>query len=144
MFIPISPNINWMVSTNWPRTRQIFKPYFHQVHLSATSSDVGNDPNFFNRHLVGGAGILTCSHWASKVSGSSTDTSGNGTYTITTIQGKGNKFISFIAAYIAVQKGSDIGVESLYAQQYTIYKRSCIRAGRTPDYSFCPRRDAIR
>jgi hypothetical protein len=37
-----------------------------------------------------------------------------------TIQGKGNKFISFLAAYIAVKKGSDIGVESLYAQQYTI------------------------
>jgi hypothetical protein len=88
--------------------------------LTVTSSDIGKDPNFFNRHLVGGAGILTFGHWVSKVSGSSNDTSGNGTYKIMTIQGKGNKFISFLAAYIAVKKGSDIGVESLYAQQYTI------------------------
>jgi len=107
MFIPISPNINWMESTKWPRTHQIIKPHFHQVHLSATSSNIGNDPNFFNRHLVRGAGISTLSQWAYKVSGSSMDTSGNGTYTITTTQGKGNKFISFTAAYIAVQKGSD-------------------------------------
>jgi len=50
MFAPISPNINWLVTTNWPRTRQIFRPHFQQVHLSATSSDIGKDPKFF-KHL---------------------------------------------------------------------------------------------
>jgi hypothetical protein len=44
-------------------------------------------------------------------------------YTITTIQGKGNKKISFIAAYIVVSKGS-IGVDSLYAQQTTLYEKT--------------------
>ena len=42
-----------------------------------------------------------------------------GPFAVTTIQGKGQKDISFILAYIAVQKGSDMGVESLFAQQYT-------------------------
>ncbi len=84
--------------------------------------------------------ILTFGHWASKVS----DTSGYDTFTITTIQGKGSKFVSFISAYIAVQKGSDIGVESLYAQQYTLYERSCLKTGNPPNYKFCPRKDPIR
>jgi len=33
------------------------------------------------------------------------------------------KKITFIAAYIAVLKGSEIGVELFYAQQMTIHKR---------------------
>jgi hypothetical protein len=45
-FAPISPYVNWLVSNNWPRTRQLFRPHFQQFHLSATSSDIGKDPNF--------------------------------------------------------------------------------------------------
>ena len=32
-----------------------------------------------------------------------------------------------VSAYIAVQKGSDIGSESLYAQQVLIYEKQCIK-----------------
>jgi hypothetical protein len=80
--------------------------------------------------------------WASKVHSSFSDPSGFGSFTVTTIQGKGHKNASFILAYIAVQKGSDIGVESLYAQQYTLYERNCMNAEKTPNGKFCPRMDA--
>jgi hypothetical protein len=58
----------------------------------------------YKKSLVGGAAILTFGRWASKVSHSLADPSGYGTYTITTIQGRNNKFISLIAAYIAIKK----------------------------------------
>jgi len=44
MFAAISPNVNWKNSSNWLRTKQLFRPHFNQVHLSASSSDIGNDP----------------------------------------------------------------------------------------------------
>jgi hypothetical protein len=52
----------------------------------------------------------------------------------------------FIAAYIAVQKGSNIGVESLFAQHVTINER-LIAAHPNPSRissKFCPRKDAIK
>jgi len=73
------------------------------------SSDIGHDPHHLNNHLVGGAAIMTFGLWASKVSKSSSDSSGYGSFTTTNIQGKGMTHISFILALIAVQKGSDIG-----------------------------------
>jgi hypothetical protein len=51
---------------------------------------------------------------------------------LTTIQGRGNKHISFISAYIAVSKGSVIGTESLYAQQVTIHEKVSIKSGSLP------------
>jgi len=90
--------------------------------LSATSSNIGLQKS--HKPLIGGAAILTSGLWSSKVSQSSQDLFGNGLYTITTIQGKGNKKISFIAAYIVVSKGSNIGVDSLYAQQTTLYEKT--------------------
>jgi hypothetical protein len=59
VFAPISPNVNWKNSTNWPRTRQIFRPTFQHVHLSATSSNIGLDPLYLHKHLIGGAAILS-------------------------------------------------------------------------------------
>jgi hypothetical protein len=87
---------------------------------------------------------MTFGLWASKVSKSSSDSSGYGSFTTTNIQGKGMTHISFILALIAVQKGSDIGVKSLYAQQYTLYECQCLRANKVPKPNFCPRSDAIR
>lgn len=49
----------------------------------------------------------------------------------------------FIAAYIAVQKGSDIGIKSLYAQQITLYERECNKSKKLPDSKYCPQKAAI-
>jgi hypothetical protein len=144
MFSPISPNINWKNGMNWSRTRQIFRRKFKQVHLSAVSSDIGLNPLYLPKHLIGGSAILTFDIRASKVSSSYQDPSGHGTYTITTIQGKDNKMVSFIAAYIPVQKGSEIGMESVFAQQRTIYELEMKRKGQLPKDSFCPRANSIK
>jgi hypothetical protein len=66
------------------------------------------------------------------------DERGFGSYTVTTIQGKGKKYVSFVAAYIAVQKGSDIGTESLHAQQMAIHERISMQRGSNSTVSFCP------
>lgn len=51
--------------------------------------------------------------------------------------------MSFIAAYIAVIKGSDIGTDSLYAQQCTIHENKSVKRGVTPK-SFYPQIHAIK
>ncbi len=83
---------------------------------------------------MGGAAILMFGLWSSKISHHSQDLSGNGTYTITSIQSKGKKTISFILAYIAVSKGTNIGIESVYAQQVTIYEKLTLK--KNPDHDF--------
>jgi hypothetical protein len=65
---------------------------------------MGSDPLYIHKSLVGGAAILTFGLWSSKVSSTFHDESGFGSYTVTTIQGKGKKCVSFVAAYIAVKK----------------------------------------
>jgi hypothetical protein len=45
--------------------------------------------------------------------------------------------------YIAVNKGSDVGVESLYTQQLTIHEQKPMRSKTCPDKTFCPRKMAI-
>jgi hypothetical protein len=49
---------------------------------------------------------------------------------------------SFISAYIAVSKGSDIGIESLYAQQIALYEQRCLASKKAPKL-FCPRQDGL-
>jgi hypothetical protein len=144
MFIPISPNINWQNNSNWSRTHQIFRPHFNQVHLSAVSSAVGLDPLYLNKYLIGGSAILTFGLWASKVSQTIQDESGYGSFTVTTMSGKNKKCISFISAYIAIQKGSDIGTEFLFAQQLTIYEKLSLKSKRIPSKKFSPRENAIK
>jgi hypothetical protein len=144
LFAPISPNINLQNLSNWSRARNIFRQAFKQVHLSASSSDIGKDPLYLNKHLIGDSAILTFGLWASEVSSSSNDNSGHGSFSITTIQGKGNKFMSFIAAYISVQKGSDIGTESVYAQQQSVYEKEMLMKGKLPNNKSCPRANAIK
>jgi len=68
---------------------------------------------------------------------------GYGTYSVTTIQGKGNRIVSFILVFIAVKKVSDIGIESLFAQQQTIYKWWYFRYSSKPSH-FCPRKNAVK
>jgi hypothetical protein len=138
MFVPISPNIKWNNPSNWVRTKKIFKKLSRQVHLSAISNIIGKDPEHIKKSLVGGTALLTFGLWSTKVSHYSHDPSGHGTFSITTIQGK-NIFFSFIAAYIAVNKGSNIGVDSINAQQTTLYKRQCITSGEIPNPNYCPR-----
>jgi hypothetical protein len=69
---------------------------------------------------IGGCAIMTFDLWASKIGNTITDETGFGTFTISKIVGQNNKWVSFIAAYISVQKGSNIGVESIFAQQIII------------------------
>ncbi|MFN9982340.1 MAG: hypothetical protein ACK53Y_20600, partial [bacterium] len=82
--------------------------------------------------------------WATKVSSFSSNNNVFGSFSVTTLQGKNKKQISFIAAYIAVQKGSNIGVNSLNAQQTTIYKQQCLLQKCIPDKKYCPRKHAIQ
>jgi len=79
VFSPISPDVNWKNINNWIRTKNIFCPHFNQVHLSAVSSDIGNEPLYFNKHLVGGSALLAFGLWSSKVSKAGQDDSGLGT-----------------------------------------------------------------
>jgi hypothetical protein len=143
MFVPISLNVNWVNPSNWTRTKQVCCPLSGQIHLSACSSNIGKDPKYVNKSLIGGTAILTYGIWASKVTNYFPDSSGFGTSTVTTIQGKNNKKISFVAAYIAVSKGTNIGIDSLYAQQMTLFERDCIKCGIRPSAKHCPQMEAI-
>jgi len=116
VFCPISPNVNWNNQSNWIRTRRLFRPIFQSTHLSTVSSVLGSSPPFSGNYLNCGAAILSFGLWSSKVSSLFHDTSGYGIFSVTTLQGRTNKHLSLVSAYIAVQKGSDIGSESLYAQ----------------------------
>jgi len=144
MYAPIRSNINWHNNMNWTQTKHLFRPAFHQVHISAISSDVGLEVEYKNKSLVGGAALLTFGLWSSKVSQHSHDLSGYGTYTITSIQGTGQKTISFISAYIAVSKGTNISTESVYAQPVSIYEKVSLKKKTHPDRKFCPCSDAIK
>jgi hypothetical protein len=112
--------ISITVGTNHVQ-KSLFRQSYPQVHPSATSSDIGLHKDYINKSIVGEAAIISLGLWASKVTHSWSDPSGMGSYSITTITGKHNKMISFISAYIAVKKGSDISVESMFAQQTTLY-----------------------
>jgi len=143
MFMPISLNVNWHNKMNWVHRKCRFCVISQHTHLSAVSSNIGLDPSYKHSSLVGCVAIATFGSWSSKVCCSSQVYSGLGTYTINTIQGKHNKLISFIAAYISVQRGSNIGTESLYAQQVTLHEKKNKKNGSFLNKSFCPRKDAI-
>jgi hypothetical protein len=103
-----------------------FRALSQHIHISASSSDIGKHNDYLNTSPLGGSAIITLCLWSSKVSNRFKDLSGHGSYCVTTLQGKNDKKLSFIAAYIAVQKGSNIGVESLYAQQVTVQERQSL------------------
>jgi hypothetical protein len=124
MFVPISLNINWCNKNNWSRTKFHFCKISSHIHLSTGCSDISLQQDYLKSSLVGGTAILTFGMWSSKVSSSSSDPSSFSSYSITTIQGPQNKSISFITAYIAINKGSNIGIDSLNAQQTTIHEKN--------------------
>jgi hypothetical protein len=140
---PISPNGNWMNPSNWTKMHHLFRNTFQQVHLSAISSDIGLGLNYINNNLLGSAAILTFGLWSSKISQSFSDNSGMGTFSVTTIQGKDQKLISFISAHIVVKKGTDLGVDSVYAQQQIIYEKKCMSHDANIK-DFCPHANAIQ
>lgn len=144
IFCLISPNINWNNQSQWIRTKRLFRPIFQHVHISAISSRVGLKPPFSINHLIGGAAILTLGLWSSKVYNSFQDPSGCGTFTVTAISGKFNRYLSIILADTAVQKGSNIGSESLFTQQMMIYEQNCSINNFLPNKSCCPRTNAIK
>jgi len=144
MFVAISPNMNWCNPSNWVRTKQKFRKISQHIHLSANCSDIGKQQSYLATAIVGGTAILSFQSWASRVSSATNDDSGFGTFSITTIPGNQNKKISLHSASIAVQKGSDIGVESLFAQQCTIFEQQHKHSLNNIRDKFCPRQDAIR
>ena len=106
VFAAISPNVNFCNVTHTLKFKSPFKRAFHQVHLAASSSEIGAQAINRNREtLTGGTAILTFDHWASQVTSTQYDARGHGTYSVMTYQGKNGRCISLIAAYIAVQKG---------------------------------------
>jgi hypothetical protein len=144
IFMAISPNINWCNPSHKAQFKHPFLRAYRQVHISSTSSAVGYDKNYFQRPtLPGGAAILTFNHWASKVTDVSNDIRGHGTFTVTTIEGKNKKKLSIIAAYISVKKGSQIGVNTVHAQQTYVMEKQQLKENN-PAMTKCPRKEAIR
>jgi hypothetical protein len=99
---------------------------------------MGLERDFLKKKLVGGAAILTFGLWSPKVSNSFNDESGNGTFAVTTIQGKYNQCISLISTCITVKKGTDIGLNSVYAQQVTLHEAQRLKLNRPPQKTFVP------
>ncbi len=144
IFVAISPNINFCNPSNRAQFKQPFSRTFHQVHLSTTSSNVGHHKHYFNRALLpGGVAILTLHQWASKISDSSQDKRGHGTYTTTTILGENGKKLTIIGAYISVQKGSQAGINTVHAQQTLLMETENMKAKQN-NPTKCPRREAIK
>jgi hypothetical protein len=144
-FAVISPNINFCNISHALKFKKSFQPAFKQVHLTASSCEFGAQPCYKNiETLTGGTAILSFNQWASKVESTQYDKRGQGSFSITTYNGKNGRKLSLIVAYIAVQKGTNHGETSLYAQQYTMMEFEAKKQKRAPTSSFCPRKAAIK
>jgi len=104
IFAPISPIINWHNNGHHSCTQALFRKAFPQVHLSATSSNVGLHKELIDKSLVGVTVVLSLGIWASKVSNSWSDPSGMGSFTVTTISGKHEKKIVHFSIYCCQQR----------------------------------------
>jgi hypothetical protein len=145
IFTAISPNKNWHNPSHWTQFKHPFKRVFKQIHITATSSDVGKLSHYItNTNLTGGSVILIFDQWASKVSSTSTDPRGHGTYAVTTLQGRNGKYLSIIAAYISVLKGTKAGVNTVHSQQKYLMEIAAIKDNKLPSASTCPRKEAIK
>jgi hypothetical protein len=145
IFVSISPNVNWNNPSHWVSFKQPFKRTFQQIHISATSSDIGKEPYYRNKpNLTGGAAILSFNQWASKVCNTSTDPRGHGSYTVTIYQGKNRKKLSIIGAYISVLKGGKAGDNTLHTQQMTLLERQAMHNNTIWEPTKCPRKEAIK
>jgi hypothetical protein len=122
MFALIRPNVNWHNQNNWVSSKQLFRPCFQQVHVSVVSSDIGLEPQFAQRNLIGRSAILTFGLWAFKVSAALPNESEYGTFSMTMIQGKHHKKITFISAYIAVERGQTLA-QSLFTPRKLRFRK---------------------
>jgi hypothetical protein len=80
------------------------------MHLSVTSSDMGKHELYWQYcTLLGGTAMSSLNQWASRVFSSHMDPKGQGSYASTTFQGKNDKTLSIMCAYIAAQNRSPKG-----------------------------------
>jgi hypothetical protein len=128
IFTAISPIVNWCNASNHINFKRKSNKAFQQIHISATSSNIGHDPNYFGqKNLTGGVAILTFDHWATKISQTRSDPRGHGTFTVTTIRGRNGKHLSLIGAYISVNKGQHVGPNTVWNQQLTLMEREAMK-----------------
>ncbi len=145
VFAVSSPNINWRNSSNTAYFKNVIKGAFQYIHMSYDSSVVGDQAPYNKyRNLIGGALILSLDHWATRVVSSNGDNRGHGSFTMTTYSGRRNKSLTIICAYIAVQKGSDLGETSFYSQQTLLMEQQWKATTNTPYRHKCPRKEAIK
>jgi len=135
VFAISSPNVNWHTSSYTAKFKHPFLHAFQYAHLSTTCSDIGKQGTYRNNStLQGRNAIITLSHWASRVSASYQEPHGHGSFTSTTFQGRNNRKLTVICAYIAVLNGRDMGETSVYHQQYTNSIKS----------NYCPCKAAVK
>jgi hypothetical protein len=145
IYTAISPNINWCNSSNTVSFKRKFTKEFKQIHINATSSNIGKHPNYFHQqNLTGGVAIISIDLWASKVVTTECDPRGHGSYVITTFRGRNGKFLSLIGAYISVNKGQNPGPNTVWAQQMTIMEQEAMKRNKILPTSTCPRKEAIK
>jgi hypothetical protein len=87
---------------------------------------------------------MTFDHWATKISRTRSDPRGHGTYAVTTIRGRNGKHLSIIGAYISVNKGQNIGPNTVWNQQMTLMEREAMTTRKTLSPNKCPRKEAIK
>jgi hypothetical protein len=145
IFMNISPNVNWMNPSNWVAYKRPFQRTFQQIHISATSSDIGlTHPYKDQPVLIGGVAIVTTNHWASKVSHTSKDHRGHGTFSTTTYAGKNGKKLTVVAAYISVKKELKAGENTLHHQQTLLMEQEALKNNTIWNNNKCPRKEAIK
>jgi hypothetical protein len=110
IFAISSTNINWNNTSNISLFKSPFKKQYQYLHLSTASRDMGKcHPYHQYYNMSGGAAVLMFNQWASRISQSSSDPRGQGSYT--------KKKLTIICACIAVQKGTEKGEISVFQQQ---------------------------
>jgi hypothetical protein len=127
IYTAISPNINLCNPSHNVTFKKSFMTAYKQVHLSATSCKIGLQHKCCNQHnLTGGTTIITTDQWVSKVCNTQQDPRGHGSHTTTTLQGRSNREISIIAAYISVEKGTYAGINTVHAQQKIVMEQQAL------------------
>jgi hypothetical protein len=145
IYTALSPNINFCNPSHKVTFKKTFTKTYKQVHLSATSCKIGFQKEYRNRcNLTGGTAIITTDQWASKVCSTQQDPRGHGTYTVSTLQGRNNRKLAIIAAYISVEKGTYAGINTVHAQQNFIMEQHTLQKGKILPPTICPRKEAIK
>jgi hypothetical protein len=113
--------------------------------MATVSSDMGNHQTYRKyTTLPGGSAVLSFDHWATRANKTHYVPRGHGTYTVTTYNGRHGYKITIICAYIAVQKGLELGETSVYSQQCFIMEQKQIREKTSTTKIECPRIEAMK